>query len=283
MESFNKKIVQNLVIMKSPRLVHHRVIPIHKQEISRLILENCEFLSVDGSLQRQFLMCKKCHQVFKNSYANRHNLDKHLLEIHHILEWGSSDGPPPDFKINEVGKIKKAMKRGRPCKILKINEEPNQIPIEMSSPTLIIPTESLIILNHDPDMKPVIDPNTKTHESNEKVRLKNPTTRPKTKKSKPQSPFTFPIPAPGKDLGVNASKVLEGVEGIEGKMGNECKVEHPNGEIKGMGGSEVTSSVSKEIFHITKPKGPRPKKVKILDRDLLVTEKISVNEPSLTI
>ena len=50
-----------------------------------------------------------------------------------------------------------------------------------------------------------------------------------------------------------------------------------------MGGSELESSVSKESIHVEKPKGPRPNKLKILDRDLLLTEKISVNEPTLTI
>ncbi len=107
--------------------------------------------------------------------------------------------------------------------------------------------------------------------------MKNHTTRPKTKKSKPQTPFTFPIPEPSKHFGVMSPNVLEGLEGIEGKIGNECQVEHPNVEIKVMGGSEVASSVSKETIHVKKPKGARPKKLKILDRDLLVTEKISVN------
>ena len=50
-----------------------------------------------------------------------------------------------------------------------------------------------------------------------------------------------------------------------------------------MGASEVAASVSKETIHVKKPRGPRPKKLKILDRDLLVTEKISVNETTLTI
>ena len=78
----------------------------------------------------------------------------------------------------------------------------------MSSPPLIIPTESMILFKHDADMKPVIDPNTKIPESDEKVRLKNPTTRPKIKKSKMQSPFTFPIPEPSKDMGGKSPKVL---------------------------------------------------------------------------
>ncbi len=60
-------------------------------------------------------------------------------------------------------------------------------------------------------------------------------------------------------------------------------MEYPNVEIKVFCGREVGSSVSKEAIHVTKPKGPRPKKVKILDRDLLVTEKINVNEPTLTV
>ncbi len=50
-----------------------------------------------------------------------------------------------------------------------------------------------------------------------------------------------------------------------------------------MGGREGAPIVSKETIHVKKPKGPPPKKVKILDRDLLVTEKISVNESTLTI
>ena len=70
---------------------------------------------------------------------------------------------------------------------------------------------------------------------------------------------------------------------IEVKMGNECKVEHPNGENNVRGGSEVAPIVSKETIHVMKPKGRRPKKVNILDHDLLVTEKISVNELTLTI
>ena len=50
-----------------------------------------------------------------------------------------------------------------------------------------------------------------------------------------------------------------------------------------MGGREGAPIVSKETIHVKKPKGPRPNKLKILDRDVLITEKISVNEPNITI
>ena len=82
METINKKLLQDLVIMKSSRLAHHRIIPLSKQEISPIIKQYCDYLSVDASLQRKYLMCQCCEQVFTNSRANRRNIEKHLIEKH---------------------------------------------------------------------------------------------------------------------------------------------------------------------------------------------------------
>jgi len=134
METSNKKLLQDLVIMKSSRLAHHRIIPISKQEIPPIIKQYCDYLSVDASLQRKFLMCQWCEQVFTNSRANRRNIEKHLIEKHNLGAIQSCPSPVPEMKPEiksvEEAPIKKPSKRGRPTK-------PNK-PIQYSAkfPTL---------------------------------------------------------------------------------------------------------------------------------------------------
>ncbi len=84
METSNKKLLQDLVIMKSSRFAHYRIIPLFKKEISPLIRQYCYYISVDASLKRKFLMCLWSEQVFANSEANPRNIDKHLIETHNL-------------------------------------------------------------------------------------------------------------------------------------------------------------------------------------------------------
>ncbi len=98
METSNKKLLQDLVIMKSARLAHHRIIPLAKQEITPLIRQYCDYLSVDASLQRKFLMCQWCEQVFTNSRANRPFIEKHLIEKHNLGATQSSPVRRPEMK-----------------------------------------------------------------------------------------------------------------------------------------------------------------------------------------
>ena len=248
METSNKKLLQDLVIMKSSRLAHHRIIPLAKQEIPPIIKQYCDYLSVDASLQRKFLLCKWCEQVFTNSRANRRNIEKHLIEKHNLGAIQSNPSPVPEMKPEiksvEEAPIKKPSKRGRPTNHIK--------PIEYSAkfPNLKIKTIQcsrvgpLTLETLVDDLKSFLDP------------PDNHTTPPNS----PSQPCLTIEDEPETKIG-------------DGHFGAKVVIEKEVGS-----GAEETQTIKMKKLKVRAPKKP-----KILDRDLLVTEKMCIADPTLII
>jgi len=255
METVSKKLLQNLAIMKSARLAHHRIIPIHKKEISPIILQNCEYLSLDDNLQRKFLICQWCQQVFTNSYGNRRNIEKHLVEMHQVSEIQSCPSPvpgiKPDLKSLKVAPTKKPSKRARRTKSSKTSkfEEP---PTPLFSPKILKKQDY-------------------------------------SSKSKQESPFTFSIPEIKwptyslPEVEISEVKIKAGIDKSSELIGSSYTVTDPNGDVEVVTTGQVTPTAKTDMIHLKKPKARAPKKPKILDRDLLVTEKMCIAEPTLVI
>ncbi len=211
METSNKKLLQDLVIMKSPRLAHHRIIPLSKQEIHPLIRQYCDYLSLDAILQRKYLMCQWCEQVFTNSRANRRFIDKHLIEIHNLGEIQSCPSPvpemKPEIKSEEELAIKKPSKRGRPTKLIKPIEDTTKIPnIRVGALTL----ENLV-----DDLKPILKPTS------------NPTTPPNSP-TQPCLVITIePLPETKIDVAELGAKVGGGGEEPQSIKMKKIKVRAP--------------------------------------------------------
>ena len=78
-----RKELQDLVIMQSPRIATHRIIPIGLENPSATFLHHCQYLSLDGKLYRNFVLCTTCENVFTNNPSNRQFINKHILKKHH--------------------------------------------------------------------------------------------------------------------------------------------------------------------------------------------------------
>ncbi len=256
METVSKKLLQNLAIMKSARLAHHRIIPIHKKEISPIILQNCEYLSLDDNLQRKFLICQWCQQVFTNSYGNRRNIEKHLVEMHQVSEIQSCPSPLPGIKpdlksVEVVVPTKKSLKRARQTKSSKTSK------FQEAPPPLFSPK---ILKKQDYSTK-----------------------------SKQESAFNFPIPEikwPSysvPEVEISEVKIKAGIDNSSELIGSSYTVTEPNGDVEVVTTGQVTPTAKTDMIHLKKPKARAPKKPKILDRDLLVTEKMCIAEPTLVI
>ena len=77
-----RKELQDLVIMQSPRIATHRIIPIGLENPSATFLHHCQYLSLDGKLYRNFVLCTTCENVFTNNPSNRPFITKHILNKH---------------------------------------------------------------------------------------------------------------------------------------------------------------------------------------------------------
>ena len=80
-----KKFLQDLIIVNSPRIGFHQITPVSFKPIKPQIHENFDYLSLDGSLNRAFLVCKHCRYLQSNQCSNRKYLFHHL-ELHHNIK-----------------------------------------------------------------------------------------------------------------------------------------------------------------------------------------------------
>ena len=68
----------DLFILNSPRLAFHRMIAFTRPKIHPFVLENCEYISVDGNLVHDFIKCKICHTFCRFTKTNRFGIIQHL-------------------------------------------------------------------------------------------------------------------------------------------------------------------------------------------------------------
>ena len=123
-ESLPRKLIQELIIVNSPRIGFHQMTPCSFLPLKPIIQENCDYLSVDGRLNWKFIVCKRCHFVLSNEKCNRRYIPIHL-QLHHNITDTSQPKP---------GLVKP---RIRPLKIKKIHLIPlctNIAPLPIAVP-----------------------------------------------------------------------------------------------------------------------------------------------------
>ena len=90
--------VLDLIIIQSPRVSFHPLIPASRQTISPDLCNNIEFVSLDEKLHRSLIVCKHCNMMFNNQRWNRQVIGRHLDKFHAIninagvTDW-LADGP----------------------------------------------------------------------------------------------------------------------------------------------------------------------------------------------
>ncbi len=93
--------LQELIILGSPRVGFHPVIPYHRQVIDPIIKEHAQYLSYDKALVNGLILCKLCHQILTHKCSNKTLILKHLQEEHHLK---GRERPVPKIKPPEVAK-----------------------------------------------------------------------------------------------------------------------------------------------------------------------------------
>ena len=78
----SRKDLQDLIIMRSARIHTHPIIPFGLEKPSQVFLENCKYLSVDGKLLLNYVVCNRCENVFTNNSSNRRFIVHHILSKH---------------------------------------------------------------------------------------------------------------------------------------------------------------------------------------------------------
>jgi len=76
--------ISDLIIIRSPRVSFHPLIPSPRQTISADLCHNIEFVSLDEKLHRSLVVCKHCHMLFNNQRWNRQVIGRHLDKFHAI-------------------------------------------------------------------------------------------------------------------------------------------------------------------------------------------------------
>ena len=76
--------VSDLIIIRSPRVSFHPLIPSPRQTISADLCHNIEVVSLDDKLHRSLVVCKHCHMMFNNQRWNRQVIGRHLDKFHAI-------------------------------------------------------------------------------------------------------------------------------------------------------------------------------------------------------
>ena len=109
--------VSDLIIIQSPRVSFHTLIPSPRQTISADLCHNIEFVSLDEKLQRSLVVCKHCHMLFNNQRWNRQVIARHLGKFHAInIKPGATEYNTrlaDDNKMDDITipKIKRAQKQ----------------------------------------------------------------------------------------------------------------------------------------------------------------------------
>jgi len=76
--------LQDLIVVGSPRIAFHTMIPHFRQTIPTYILENLQLVSNDQTLVEGVVVCKHCHKIFNDARWNRKNFRRHLKSLHQI-------------------------------------------------------------------------------------------------------------------------------------------------------------------------------------------------------
>ena len=108
-EKVTRALLQDLVIMGSPRIGRHRVIPLQRQQLSPHFIKHCQFISLDGKLQRRFAICTICDIVYTNTRANRQYIVEHLIKKHHKDETAPSSPTSRPVKVSHKKHLKLEM------------------------------------------------------------------------------------------------------------------------------------------------------------------------------
>ncbi len=74
----------DLFILNSPRLAFHRMVAFSRPRVHPFVLENCEYISVDGNLVRDFIKFKICHTICRFTKTNRFGIIQHLENMHKL-------------------------------------------------------------------------------------------------------------------------------------------------------------------------------------------------------
>ena len=91
-ERLSKRFVQELIIVNSPRISFHQMTPNSYHIIKPIIQNNFDYLSIDGQLNRNYIVCKRCHFVISSVSSNRKYVYHHL-ENHHSINDTSPAAP----------------------------------------------------------------------------------------------------------------------------------------------------------------------------------------------
>ena len=74
----------DLFILNSPRLGFHRMIAFTRPKVHPFVIDNCEYISVDGTLVHDFIKCKICHTFCRFTKTNRFGIIQHLENMHKL-------------------------------------------------------------------------------------------------------------------------------------------------------------------------------------------------------
>ena len=105
-ERHSKRFVQELIIVNSPRIGFHQMTPNSYHIIKPIIQNNFDYLSIDGQLNRNYIVCKRCHFVISSVSSNRKYVYHHL-ENHHSIKENAPAAPKVSSHKNSNLKAKK--------------------------------------------------------------------------------------------------------------------------------------------------------------------------------
>ncbi len=105
-ERLSKRFVQELIIVNSPRIGFHQMTPNSYHIIKPIIQNNFDYLSIDGQLNRNYIVCKRCHFVISSVSSNRKYVYHHL-ENHHSIKDTDTAAPKVTSHKNSNLKAKR--------------------------------------------------------------------------------------------------------------------------------------------------------------------------------
>jgi hypothetical protein len=167
--------LQELIILGSPRVGFHPVIPYHRQIIDPIIKEHAQYLSYDKALVNGLILCKLCHQIVTHKRSNKALILKHLQEVHHLK---GRERPVPKIKPPEVTKEIATPNQIKAAQSEKEKEESNPLPYEV---VVIDDEDSLPLVSFKPVPNPVLK---KKRGRKQKDRTNGQLPRPNTKPDK---------------------------------------------------------------------------------------------------
>ena len=129
----------DLFILNSPRLGFHRMIAFTRPKVHPFVIDNCEYISVDGTLVHDFIKCKICHTFCRFTKTNRFGIIQHLENMHKLHNPKKASIKIRQSIQTEDGDAKKKQRKSpsekyeRTDKALKILKHPSK-PLKKSNP-----------------------------------------------------------------------------------------------------------------------------------------------------